>query len=126
MGHILSAAYLSTQAAPETKCAEAHYRKLADQVAAHMTPLQVRWSGPEFPRQVTLWQELAGNTPPAEWDAAYVRLSGYVGLHGPAVFAAAPMLLAALKLARNNLRDGTNPATVDQIDAAIAAAERQP
>ena len=126
MGQILSAAYLSTQAAPETKCAEAHYRKLADQVAAHMTPLQVRWSGPEFPRQVTLWQELAGNTPPAEWDAAYVRLSGYVGLHGPEVFAAAPMLLAALKTARRALADGATDADLSQIDAALAAAERQP
>jgi hypothetical protein len=87
---------------------------LAAEAEAHMAPFRIT-TAPAFPGQHMLQSE----HDPKTW------LMGYCGMHGPAVFAAAPMVLAALKLARNNLRDDTNPATIDQIDAAIAAAERQ-
>lgn len=38
-------------------------------------------------------------TPPIEnWDAEYVNIGGFFGPHNPATFAAAPKLLAALRI----------------------------
>jgi len=120
MGHILSAAYLSTQGADESACAAAHYRRLAAQVDAHMAPLSVERCGDSE-------QFKLRNKPGADnFEAEYVSFSGFFGLHNPAVFAAAPALLAALKIARRALEH--RPARAEdmaQIDAAIEAAERQ-
>ena len=73
--------------------------------------------------------ENAGSIPCEIWDAEYVNLSGFCGPHSPHVFAAAPVMLDALREAEFELSQvdwrfaGVNlKATLTQIRAAIAAA----
>lgn len=86
---------------------------------SHPGPLHVKCSGD--PRQYEIasdYMHLKGN-----WDDDYVSFSGFFGSYGPQVFAAAPEMLEALKLASAAL--GANRAR-DVVDAAIAKAEASP
>lgn len=68
--------------------------------------------------------ENAGSIPYEIWDAEYVNLSGFCGPHSPHTFAAAPVMLEALRAYVKAYDDGTGTIHVNkQIRAAIAAAE---
>lgn len=56
------------------------------------------------------------------WEDVYVSFSGFFGSYGPQMFAAAPVMLEALKAARFAL--GANAAR-DAVDAALSLATTQ-
>ena len=81
-------------------------------------PGQLHVKSTGHPRQYEIandYMSLRGN-----WDDDYVSFSGFFGSYSPNVFAAAPEMLEALKLASAAL--GANRAR-DVVDAAIAKAE---